>query len=128
VTANLKFINEISLFLSFFTMFYIKNKITKDSYSRSKNLTAPFAENKHVQSFTFSTPTQPRLSFERMIVIIFAKESSVNVQRTNTKIVGVLQGSTLGPERTIHTDSSKQQIQQVQIRFSLALWKTHIVV
>jgi flagellar biosynthesis protein FliP len=50
VTANLKFINEISLFLSFFTMFYIKNKITKDSYSRSKNLTAPFAENKHVQS------------------------------------------------------------------------------
>jgi hypothetical protein len=55
--------------------------------------------------YTVQMPTQPRLSFERMIVIIFAKESSVNVRRTNTKIVGVLQGSTLGPERTIHSDS-----------------------
>jgi hypothetical protein len=78
--------------------------------------------------FKLYTVQNGLLSCERMIVIIFAKESSVNVQRTNTKIVGVLQGSTLGPERTIHSDSSKQQIQQVQIRFSLALWKTHIVV
>jgi hypothetical protein len=29
-------------------MFYIKNRITNDSYSRSKYLRAPFAEYKHV--------------------------------------------------------------------------------
>jgi hypothetical protein len=32
----------------FFAMFYIKNRITNDSYSRKKYLRAPFAENNNV--------------------------------------------------------------------------------
>jgi hypothetical protein len=40
-----------NLFFSFFAMFYIKNRITNDSYYRSKYPRSPFANNKHVQSF-----------------------------------------------------------------------------
>jgi hypothetical protein len=67
-------------------MFYIKNRFTSDSYSR----TSPFAENNYVpikqMSFVsnggkfklytvpngliFSTPTQLKFSFERMIALI----------------------------------------------------------
>jgi hypothetical protein len=47
LTANLKCINKKSF--CFFAMFYIKNSISNESYSRSKYLKAPFAENKHVQ-------------------------------------------------------------------------------
>jgi hypothetical protein len=72
-------------------MFYIKNRITNNSNSRSKYLRAPFPKNNYVSikhkqmSFVsnggkfklyivpngllFSTPTQPRFSFERMIVV-----------------------------------------------------------
>jgi hypothetical protein len=73
-------------------MFYIKNRITNGSYSRSKYLRAAFAKNKHIQlcehkqmvfvsnggkfkhytvpnGILFSTLTQPRFSFERMIFI-----------------------------------------------------------
>jgi hypothetical protein len=72
-------------------MFYIKNRITNDSYSRSKYLRTPFAENNHVPikhkqmsfvsnggKFKFYTvpndllsskPTQPRFSFERRIYV-----------------------------------------------------------
>jgi hypothetical protein len=39
LTANLKL----------FVMFYIENRKRNDSYSRSKYLRAPFADNKHVQ-------------------------------------------------------------------------------
>jgi hypothetical protein len=74
-------------------MFYIKNRITNDSYPRSKYLRAPFADNKHVKyvaikhkqmsfmsnggkfklysvlnGLLFLTPIQPRISFERMIL------------------------------------------------------------
>jgi hypothetical protein len=75
-------------------MFYIKNKTTNDSYSRSKYLRAPFVENmfnhvpiKHKQmsfmsnsgkfkfytvlsGLIFPTPTQPRISFERAILYV----------------------------------------------------------
>jgi hypothetical protein len=47
--ANLKFIKKnLFVFSSFFAIFYIKNKITNDSYFRSKYLRASFAKNKHV--------------------------------------------------------------------------------
>jgi hypothetical protein len=98
LTANLKFETKIIfLFFSFFAMFYIK--ITNDSYSRSKYLRAPFAENKHVpvkhkqmsfvsnggkfklytvlNNLLFSTPTQPRILFDCMILhirVVFTTE------------------------------------------------------
>jgi hypothetical protein len=47
--VKLQKVQKIFLFFYFFAIFYIKNKITNDSYSRSKYLRTPFAENKHVQ-------------------------------------------------------------------------------
>jgi hypothetical protein len=44
LTANLKFRNKKIFF--FFAIFYIKNRITNDSYSRSQYLRLPFAEKK----------------------------------------------------------------------------------
>jgi hypothetical protein len=92
LTANLKFINKSSGFFSFFAMFYIGNRITSDSYSRSKYLGHPFVKTnmfhyvpiKHKQlsfmsnggifklytvpnGLLFSSLTQPRFSFERML-------------------------------------------------------------
>jgi hypothetical protein len=50
LTANLKCINKnFSAFFSFFAMFYIKNRVTNGSYSRSKYVRVAFAKNKHVQ-------------------------------------------------------------------------------
>jgi hypothetical protein len=92
LTANLKFINKSSGFFSFFAMFYIGNRITSDSYSRSKYLGHPLVKTnmfhyvpiKHKQlsfmsnggifklytvpnGLLFSSLTQPRFSFERML-------------------------------------------------------------
>jgi hypothetical protein len=52
LTDNLKFIpkRKIFLFFSFFAMSYVKNRITNDSYSRTKYLKARFAKNKRGQS------------------------------------------------------------------------------
>jgi hypothetical protein len=80
-------------FFPLFAIFYITNRITNDSYSRSKYLGAPKAKNKHVQLSAVNKchscqtagnsskpfglmPTQPRFSFERMIrkIISFSIE------------------------------------------------------
>jgi hypothetical protein len=40
---------EFFCFFSFFAMFYIKNRVTNGSYSRSKYVRVAFAKNKHIQ-------------------------------------------------------------------------------
>jgi hypothetical protein len=79
-------------FFPLFAIFYITNRITNDSYFRSKYLGAPKAKNKHVQlsavnkcnscqtagnsskpnGLLFLMPTQPRFSFECMITKIIS--------------------------------------------------------
>jgi hypothetical protein len=52
-------------------MLFIKNRITNDSYSRSKYLRAEIMWQLNItvlNGLLFSTPTLPRISFERMIV------------------------------------------------------------